>query len=70
MDLTIKSLNLGAATIWAAIWIVFMLVIGNKPFWWAIMSGVSFFIWYIIISVILSLICSNGGYCFGKKNIK
>jgi hypothetical protein len=61
MDLTVESLNLGAALIWSSIWIIFMLVLGNKPFWWAITSGISFFVWYVIISVILSLICSNGG---------
>jgi hypothetical protein len=64
MDLTVESLNLEAALIWSAIWIIFMLVLGNKLFWWAITSGISFFVWYVIISVILSLICSNGGYCF------
>jgi len=64
MDLTIKSLNLGAALIWSTIWIIFILVIGKRPFWWTISSGISFFVWYLIVSVILSLICNNGGYCF------
>ena len=64
MNLTIESLNLGAALIWSAIWFIFVLIIGNKPFWWGLTSAISFFIWYVIINIILSLICSNGGYCF------
>ena len=64
VDFNFENLNVGPALAWSSVWIIIVLVLGNKPFWYGITSGIAFFVWYIIISFILVVICDSGGYCF------
>jgi len=61
--LEFNKLNLVGGIFWAVIWVLILLVLGNQPFWSALMSGFSFFIFWIIISIILIISCEYYKFC-------
>ena len=61
MDLA--ELNIPNGVGWSVIWILIVLFLGRRPFPQALLSGLVFFVWWCIISVILYVICKGTGYC-------
>ena len=62
-----RELDLQTGLIWASIWVLIVLVLGNSTFWNAIMSGISFMMIWVLISIILLFLCKNYNLCL-KKN--
>lgn len=58
-----NNFNVSAGIFWALVWVFILVVLGNKPFWSAVTSGFSFFIFWIVISIILMIFCEYYKMC-------
>jgi len=61
MDLA--ELNIPNGIGWSVIWILIILVLGRRSLPQALLSGLTFFIWWCVISVIFYVVCKSTGYC-------
>ena len=61
--MNLNNLELKEGISWAIVWVLILLVLGNKPFWVALTSGFSFLIFWIVISIILMIFCEYYKMC-------
>ena len=59
-----EKLNILNGIGWSVIWVLTILILGRSSFPQALLSGLSFFVCWILISIILELFCKFTGYCF------
>jgi hypothetical protein len=59
----IKDLELKQGLIFSLIWVMIELILGNSSFWDALISGIRFMIFWVLVSIILILLCNNYNWC-------
>ena len=59
----IKLLRLEEGIFWSFLWIVIILVLGNRSFWVAFKSGFTVLFWWIVISFLMFFSCKYFNWC-------
>lgn len=61
--MNLEMINITNGLVWSVVWILLVLVLGKRSFPEALISGLVFFIWFCILSIIFFIICEATGFC-------